>query len=221
MGHIRSKDTVAPLRDSSTVAPQQVADPTSLDDRKHPERSSRRMHHHRASPTVKDHRRRQAGPAGDEEHREHQSVLEPPAYQPHQRNAPGGMTPPTTTAPPQHRKRPSTSRGPWHTAPAPPTASERQMERAAHRRVPLMTFGSGLPCGPARSPIVFPSPLQAQHHHPSTQKRRGGGTHIRPSHRAGCSQAGSINDLWARTRLGVGSLLRLSFLTLCRSSTRP
>ncbi|KAJ8007666.1 hypothetical protein DPEC_G00096530 [Dallia pectoralis] len=80
--------------------------------------------------------------------------------------------------------RSSTSRGPRHTAP--PTASERQMERAAHRRVPLMTFGSGLPCGPARSPIVFPS-LQAQHH-PSTQKRRGGGTHIRPSHRAGCSQ---------------------------------
>ncbi|KAJ8004234.1 hypothetical protein DPEC_G00156690 [Dallia pectoralis] len=89
------------------------------------------------------------------------------------------------------------------------------MERAAHRRVPLMTFGSGLPCGPARSPIVFPSPLQAQphhQHHPSTQKRRGGGTHIRPSHRAGCLQASSINDLRARTRLGVGSLLRLSFL---------
>ncbi|KAJ7995821.1 hypothetical protein DPEC_G00248560 [Dallia pectoralis] len=98
------------------------------------------------------------------------------------------------------------------------------MERAAHRRVPLMTFGSGLPCGPARSPIVFPSPLQAQphhQHHPSTQKRHGGGTHIRPSHRAGCSQASSINDLRARTRRWVGSLLRFSFLTLCRSSTRP
>ncbi|KAJ8004232.1 hypothetical protein DPEC_G00156670 [Dallia pectoralis] len=41
MGHIRSKDTVAPLRASSAVAPQQAADPTSLDDRKLPERSSR------------------------------------------------------------------------------------------------------------------------------------------------------------------------------------
>ncbi|KAJ7985706.1 hypothetical protein DPEC_G00343230 [Dallia pectoralis] len=60
--------------------------------------------------------------------------------------------------------RSSTSRGPRHTAPA-LTASERQMERAARRRVPLMTFGSGLPCGLARSPIVFPSPLQAQPHH--------------------------------------------------------
>ncbi|KAJ7988607.1 hypothetical protein DPEC_G00325300 [Dallia pectoralis] len=72
-------------------------------------------------------------------------------------------------------------------------------------------------------PSCFPSPLQAEHHHqhhhqhhPSTQKRRGGGTHIRPSHRAGCSQASSINDLRARTRLGVGSLLRAT----CHHSLR-
>ncbi|KAJ7985061.1 hypothetical protein DPEC_G00361230 [Dallia pectoralis] len=74
---------------------------------------------------------------------------------------PGDCSAPQVVLPPLCMS--STSRGPRHTAPAPPTASERRMERAAHRRVPLWTFGSGLPCGPARSPIVFPS-----HYRPST-----------------------------------------------------
>ncbi|KAJ7993928.1 hypothetical protein DPEC_G00259770 [Dallia pectoralis] len=188
------------------------------------------------------------------------------------------MTPPTTTAPPQHRKRrgggthirpspraavhrSSTSGGPRYTAPASPTAAEWQMERAAHRRVPLMTFGSGLPSGPARSPVVFlphyrpsstttsttPVPRRGGEegptldlhteraaHRSSTRSRyriqaptppqhpeeAGGGTYARPSLRAGRSQASSINDLRARTCLWVGSLLRLSFPTLCRFSTR-
>ncbi|KAJ8002403.1 hypothetical protein DPEC_G00179770 [Dallia pectoralis] len=165
---------------------------------------------------------------------EHQSVLEPPAYQPHQRNAPGGMTPPTTTAPPQHPStgrgveegltldlhperrftgeyqndprvgarpvdcsalqvvvpplcRSSTSGGPRYPAP------KWRMERAAHRRVPLMTFGPGLSCGLARSPVCTSFPLQVQHrnqhqHQTSTPKRRGGGTYTIPSHWVGRSQ---------------------------------
>ncbi|KAJ8014604.1 hypothetical protein DPEC_G00017360 [Dallia pectoralis] len=186
---------------------------------------------------------------------EHQSVLEPPAYQPHQCNAPGGMTPPpqphhpstergveeglTLDLPPDRRFtgeyhndprvgarpvdcsapqvvlsplcRSSTSGGPWYPAP------KWRMERAAHRRVPLMTFGSGLSCGLARSPVCTSFPLQVQHqnqhqHQTSTPKRRGGGTYTIPSHWAGRSQASSINDPLVRTRLWVGSLLRLSFL---------